>query len=79
MAKEKSLNMAILNLNGSDALDKVDACQALHDIDPGLKVVISNGGLAEPEMEKFKEHGFVNYLPKPYTLDDLKRVTSILW
>jgi len=32
----------------------------------------------DPAMRRYKEYGFVNTLPKPYTLDDLKRITSIL-
>ncbi len=72
------LDMAILNLSGSGGSDGVEICRALHDIDPVLKVVVSSGALMEPAMRNYKEYGFVNILLKPYTLDDLKRVTSIL-
>jgi two-component system, cell cycle sensor histidine kinase and response regulator CckA len=72
------LDMAILNLSGPGGSDGVEICRALHDIDPSLKVVVSSGALMEPAMRNYKEYGFVNILPKPYTLDDLKRITSVL-
>jgi PAS domain S-box-containing protein len=75
---DNPLAMAILNLSGSGGNDGVEICRALHDIDPSLKVVVSSGALLEPVMKNYKEYGFVNILPKPYTLDDLKRITSIL-
>jgi CheY-like chemotaxis protein/anti-sigma regulatory factor (Ser/Thr protein kinase) len=76
--RDNPLDMAILNLSGSGGSDGVEICRALHDIEPSLKVVVSSGALLEPVMRNYKEYGFVNILPKPYTLDDLKRITSIL-
>ena len=72
------LDMAILNLSGSGKNDGVEICRALHAGDPSLKVVVSSGALLEPVMRNYKDYGFVNILPKPYTLDDLKRITSAL-
>jgi two-component system, cell cycle sensor histidine kinase and response regulator CckA len=75
---ENLLSMAILNLSGSGGSNGVEICRALHAGDPSLKVVVSSGALLEPVMRNYKDYGFVNILPKPYSLDDLKRITSIL-
>jgi PAS domain S-box-containing protein len=78
LARSNPLHMVILNLFNLDGNDGVEICRALHEVDPDLKVVVSSGVLLEPAMKNYKEYGFVNLLPKPYTLDDLKRVTAIL-
>jgi len=70
--------MVILNLLGTGGSDGVEICRSLHNMDPDLRVVVSSGALLEPVMKNYKGYGFVNTLPKPYTLDDLKRVTSVL-
>ena len=73
----RPLGMAILNLAGAEGSDGVEICRDLHELDPSLQVVLSCGDLLEPAMIRYKEHGFVNILPNPYTLDDLKRVVSV--
>ena len=75
---ESPLSMAILNLSGSEGSNGVEICRALHAGDPALKVVVSSGALLEPVMRNCKDYGFINILPKPYTLDDLQRITSIV-
>jgi len=76
--RNKPLAMVILDLSGSGARDGVEICRALHETAPNLKVVVSSGSLLEPAIKNYKEYGFFNTLPKPYTLDDMKRVTSVL-
>jgi PAS domain S-box-containing protein len=76
--RNNPLAMVILNLSGSGGSDGVEICRALHESAPDLQVVVSSGSLLEPAMKNYKEYGFVNTLPKPYTLDDMKRITSIL-
>ena len=74
----KPLRMAILNLSGPEGSDGVETCRDLHETDPSLKVVLSSGDLLDPAMVRYKEFGFVDVLPNPYTLDDLRRVVSVL-
>jgi len=76
--RNNPLAMVILNLSGSGGSDGVEICRALHESAPDLQVVVSSGSLLESAMKNYKEYGFVNTLPKPYTLDDMKRITSIL-
>ncbi|MDR3630778.1 MAG: response regulator [Desulfocapsaceae bacterium] len=70
--------MAILSLAGAEGNDGIEICRTLHQLVPTLKVVVSGGDLLEPAMIHYKKHGFVNILPNPYTLDDLRRVVSVL-
>jgi PAS domain S-box-containing protein len=76
--RNNPLAMVILDLFGSGGSDGVEICGALHEMVPDLKVVVSSGALLEPTMKNYKDYGFVNTLPKPYTLDDMKRVTSVI-
>lgn len=70
--------VALVNLPAEDSIEGVKICRILHDIRPELKVVATSGTLVDPVMEDCKPYGFVNTLPKPYTIDDLKNILSAL-
>lgn len=72
------IGLAIVDLSGYGKNDGVTICKALHEVDADLKVVVSSGALMDPVISNYKEYGFAAILSKPYTLDDLKRITSIL-
>jgi DNA-binding NarL/FixJ family response regulator len=48
----------------------------LRELDPQVKAVVSSGYSLDPVMANFKEYGFIGVIPKPYTMDELKRVLS---
>ncbi len=75
---ESPISYAILNLSGSGYRVGVEICQALHNIDPSIKVLVSSGSLLDPVMRKYKEYGFSGTLQKPYTMDDLRNALSTL-
>ncbi len=78
LKKELKISVAIVNLMGSGQQRGVEICQEMHKIDKYLKVIVSSGLIQDPVMINFREYGFSNYLYKPYTLDDLKKVLSTL-
>ncbi|WP_201327291.1 PAS domain S-box protein [Thermotomaculum hydrothermale] len=51
-----------------------ETLKELKKIDPDVKVVVSSGYAHSAAMSQFKKLGFVNVLPKPYLLEDFKRV-----
>jgi len=69
---------ALVNLPVDDSLLGVKMCRELHGFDAGLKVVATSSSLVDPVMADCHAFGFVNTLPKPYTIDDLKNILSSL-
>lgn len=65
--------LALAETNGESA---VETCRLLHEIDPDLKVIAMSGTTLDPVMENCREHGFVNILPKPFSMDSLKHITN---
>ncbi len=55
-------------MGGEDTLKK------LLEIDPNVKVVVSSGYAHSAAMSDFEKLGFINVLPKPYLIEDFKRV-----
>jgi hypothetical protein len=65
-----------MDIGGADDGAAVETCRLLHEIDSELQVIAATGALAGPAMENCQLHGFVNILPKPYSIDCLSHVTS---
>ena len=68
--------LAIIHLGGFDGRDGVETNRRLKEIDPDILMVASSGSLLMAPMENCQRFGFINTLPKPYTLDDLKHVIN---
>ncbi len=66
--------MAIIDVSKKAPGSPVETCRQLRKISPKLKIVAMSGTILDPIMEKCQEYGFVNSLPKPYTIDSLKHV-----
>jgi CheY-like chemotaxis protein len=77
-AKEagKSFEAVILDLVIQEGMGGQEAIKHLLAYDPHVKVIISSGYSHNPIMTHFREYGFVGFLPKPYKLDELRRVMS---
>ena len=46
----------------------------LHEIDPGVKAIVSSGYANNPIMAHYKRFGFTGVVAKPYELKELSRV-----
>lgn len=55
-----------------------EAAKYILRIDPGAKLIVSSGRLADPAMTDYKNHGFHASLPKPYTASDLAKILTAL-
>ncbi len=71
-----SLPLVILDLSESGGENGAETCRLLHEIDPRIKVIGMSGTTLGPVMENCLQYGFVNILPKPYTMDSLKHITN---
>ena len=74
----KQFTAAIINLKEVDSLQGVKMCRQLHQLDSDLKVIAMSNSLTDPVVKDYKEYGFADILPRPYTVADLKNLFSSL-
>jgi CheY-like chemotaxis protein len=77
-AKESDRPFAavILDLIIQGGMGGQEAIKHLLAYDPGVKAIVSSGYSHDPIMSNFREYGFTGFLPKPYKLEQLKRVLA---
>ncbi len=68
--------LVLLDISSSNGESGVETRRILHAIDPDLKIIAMSGTILDPIMENCIEYGFVNALPKPYSMDSLKHILS---
>lgn len=64
----------ILDLIIQNGMGGKEAIKNLLEYDPDVRVIVSSGYSNDPIMTSFRDYGFRGFLPKPYRLDELKRV-----
>lgn len=67
-------DLVILDLIIQDGMGGQEAMINLLSYDSSAKVIVSSGYSNDPIMTNFREYGFSGFLPKPYKLEELKRV-----
>ncbi len=72
----KKFDLVILDLIIQEGMGGQEAIKHLLAYDPSAKVIVSSGYSHNPLMTNFREFGFTGFLPKPYKLDELKRVLT---
>lgn len=72
--QDRPLQGAILDLTVPGELGGVDVARRLKALDPGFRCVVSSGYWNEKTLGRFQDHGFVDSLPKPYSLAELSQV-----
>ena len=68
--------LVILALSTANDESAVETCRLLHEINPEIKVIAMSGMILDPVMQNCREFGFVNTLPKPFSMDSLKHITN---
>jgi DNA-binding NtrC family response regulator len=68
--------LVILALTDAKGESAVETCRLLHEVDPQLKVIAMSGTILGPVMENCQKYGFINTLPKPFSMDSLKHITN---
>jgi len=68
--------LVILALTDTKGESAVETCRLLREIDSELKVIAMSGTILGPVMENCQEFGFINTLPKPFSMDSLKHITN---
>lgn len=54
----------------------VETCRRVHEVDPAIKVIAMSGTILNPILENYREYGFINTIPKPFSMDTLKHVIN---
>jgi len=67
-------DLVILDLSVPNGLGGRETMEQLLEIDPTIRAVVSSGYSHEPVMARFREYGFCDRLPKPYSLNELKEL-----
>jgi two-component system, cell cycle sensor histidine kinase and response regulator CckA len=70
--------LVLLDLASTSGESAVETCRQLHHIDPDLLVVAMSGSILDPVMSDCRRYGFANTLTKPYTVDSLRHVVSMV-
>ncbi len=68
--------IVILALSDKKGESAVETCRLLHEIDSSLKVIAMSGSILDPIMVNYHDYGFVNTIPKPFSMDSLKHITN---
>jgi PAS domain S-box-containing protein len=69
-------DIVIMDLTIPGGMGGKEAIAALLAVDPKAKVIVSSGYANDPIMANYQEYGFCGVLPKPFKMDDLKRVLA---
>ncbi len=70
--------LIILDLSAANGESAVETCRLLHEMDDTVQVIAMSGTILDPVMDDCRKYGFVNTLPKPYSMDSLKHVTGMV-
>ncbi len=74
LEKGERFDLVFVDLTVAGGMGGEDTLKELKKLDPDVKVVVSSGYAHSAAMSEFRKLGFVNVLPKPYLLEDFKRV-----
>lgn len=70
------LPLVILALSTANNESAVETCHILHEMHTELKIIAMSGMILDPIMHNCRENGFVNALPKPFSMDSLKHIMN---
>jgi len=74
MAKGEPYDLIIMDLTIRGGLGGKATINALRQINPKVKAIVSSGYSHDPIMADHRKHGFCGILAKPYRLEDLSEV-----
>jgi two-component system cell cycle sensor histidine kinase/response regulator CckA len=73
-ASGRGFDAVILDLTVSGGMGGVEAAQRLKELDASVRLIASSGYSDAPVMARFRDYGFDDVLPKPWTLAQLSEV-----
>jgi CheY-like chemotaxis protein len=70
----KRFALVISDLSLAEKLTGIETVALLKKIDPQLRAIITTGHNAEPILLRYREHGFIGALSKPYEIAKIERL-----
>jgi len=74
----RPFDFVIMDLTIPGGMGGKDAIKRLQEIDPAVKAVVSSGYSNDPVMADFRSYGFSGIVAKPYKIEELGRVLSMV-
>ena len=71
---EQAFDAVILDLTVPGGMGGKEAIKKLHEIDPGVKAIVSSGYSNDPIMSDYRQYGFRGVVAKPYEIKELSEV-----
>jgi DNA-binding NtrC family response regulator len=78
MQSDQRFDLLIMDLTIPGGMGGEEAVQEILSIDPSAKAIVSSGYSNDPIMANFKNYGFYSAIEKPYQLQELSKMISLL-
>ncbi len=78
MKTGSKIDIVILDLTIVGGKGGKETIKDLKKRDPDVKAIVTSGYSNDPVISNYKKYGFLNYLKKPYNLEELKNVLESL-
>ena len=77
-AKEsgRPFDAVIMDLTIPGGMGGKETISILREFDPQIKAIVSSGYSTDPIMSEFKKYGFKDVIPKPYRIQDLRKILN---
>jgi len=72
----RPFDVVVLDLTIPGGMGGQEAARRLVELDPGVRLVVSSGYTTNPVLANCREHGFMDQVIKPYTMDELGQALS---
>ena len=70
------VDVVVMDLTVPGGMGGLAAAEAIREIDPEARIIVTSGYAENDVMADHRRHGFAARLPKPYRLNDLLRVVA---
>ncbi len=71
--------LAILDLTIRGGMGGLETAEKLHELEPGLRIMVASGYSSDPVMADHTVYGFCHALSKPFTLSDVEKALAIIF
>lgn len=73
LAEDQPFDVVILDLKIRVGMDGIETLAVLRHMDPDVRAIVCSGYYNEPILADYRQYGFIERLPKPYSIQDLNR------
>ncbi|MBN1899619.1 MAG: response regulator, partial [Spirochaetes bacterium] len=73
---KKPFDAVIMDLIIQGGIGGKNTLRKFKNIDPEVRAIVSSGYSNDPIMSDYKKYGFIDVLPKPYTVKEMNEVLT---